>query len=75
MKVPHLVLHDYGMGAVWALVWAHAASDIIAKWPHVVVHAERPAYMDDATYALVRSTNAYEIDEPPFGWLDKLPAA
>ena len=47
-KTAFLVVHDYGMGGVWAVIRAENAQDVSGKYPELESVSERPGWMDDA---------------------------
>jgi hypothetical protein len=69
MKKSFLVLYDYGMGGVWAIIDARSEDEIIDKYPMLTVRESRPAWMTDEKYDKTASTLKFDIDDPPTGWL------
>ena len=69
MKTDFLVVYDYGMGGVWAIIKAHSKDEIIQKYPMLSVVEERPSWMTDAYFDQVASARTYDVDDPPEGWL------
>lgn len=70
-KAPHLVLYDYGTGAIWALVTAESGDAIRRKCPLLQIVANRPAWMSDAAYERIAR---YDIDQEPDDFLRSLVA-
>ena len=68
-KHPFLVLYDYGMGGVWAVIHADEKSQISQKYPWLSVVEARPSWMTEQEYQKILSTLSFDIDEPPRGWL------
>lgn len=72
MKERFLVVHDYGMGGVWAIIHARSREEIYGKYPDIKVLDARPGWMSDADYETIVSRLSYDIDDEPQGWLSKL---
>jgi hypothetical protein len=68
-KIPHLVVYDYGMGGVWAVILADNDSKIISKYPKLQVVAKRPSWMNEEEYKKIKASNTFDIDSEPHGWL------
>jgi hypothetical protein len=68
-KQDFLVVYDYGMGGVWAIIKARSADEITKKYPMFIVRTERPAWMDDDQYKRTADKFTFDIDDPPTGWL------
>ena len=64
MKRPFLAVHDYGMGGLWAYIWAESREAVEAKFEAEVVD-ELPAWLNGAKPGIV----SLDIDEPPADWL------
>jgi hypothetical protein len=45
-----LVVYDYGMGGLWALVSAPSEAAIVEQYPEINVVTERPKWMDDKRF-------------------------
>ena len=71
-KTAFLVVHDYGMGGVWAVIRAENAQDVSGKYPELEIVSERPGWMDDAIYADIERRLGCDIDDPPSPWLASL---
>ena len=69
MKKPHLVVYDYGMGGVWALVNAHSSAEITERYPILLVVETRPAWMKKDDYRRIEATRSFDIDDPTPQWL------
>lgn len=50
-----LVLYDYGMGGLWAVVIANSADEILSRYPEVRIANERPAWMNHTMFDRLRS--------------------
>ena len=75
MKNRYLVVHDYGMGGVWAVIRAQSDGEILSRFPTLKIASDRPAWMDDAEYAKIVAESDFDIDAiPPEHWLAKLNA-
>ena len=72
MKTEYLVLHDYGMGGVWAILLARSKQEIQQKYPSLEIYEVRPSWMSDDQYDIVRKNFNFDIDNPPEGWLAKM---
>ena len=71
MKKRFLVVYDYGMGGVWALIMARSKEEILEKYPDLTIVDERPSWMSDDYFERL-TTKTYDIDDEPEGWLSKL---
>jgi hypothetical protein len=72
MSELYLVVYDYGMGGLWALVAAESADSIIAKFPELAVVSERPDWLDDKQY---QRLERLDLDSPkPEGLLEVIVA-
>lgn len=68
-KLPFLVLYDYGMGGVYAIIYASAKSEILHKYPMLDVLETRPEWMTNDLYETTRANRSFDIDDEPTGWL------
>lgn len=68
-KEPYLVVYDYGMGGVWAVVYANNKKQIIDKYPMLDVVDERPSWMTEDLYEKTRANRSFDADDAPCGWL------
>ena len=66
MKRPYLVVHDYGMGGLWAYVWAESEEQIISRLD-VEVASEAPEWLVGHEPGVV----TLDVDEPPPDWAQK----
>lgn len=73
-KESFLVLYDYGMGGVWAVIFANSKQQIAAKYPLLRIVEDRPAWMTENEYQKVLASLSFDIDAPPRGWLLSLEA-
>jgi|GEM_PF-1319079 len=72
-KKDFLVVYDYGMGGVWAVIQARSAEEITAKYPVLEVMERRPAWMSRLEYDRLRRKERYDIDRPSGWFLLSLP--
>jgi hypothetical protein len=63
MKRPFLVVQDYGMGGLWAYVWAESEEQILSRLD-VEVISEVPNWLLGHEPGAV----TLDIDQPPPGW-------
>ena len=63
MKRPFLVVYDYGMGGLWAYVWAESEEQIKDKLDVDVVH-KLPDWLSKPDSGVA----SVDIDQPP-DWL------
>lgn len=68
-KHEFFVVDDYGMGGIWAIIWAPAEEDIAARYPELKVQRERPKWMTDELYLRLTNVAQYDIDDEPEGCL------
>ena len=68
-KQRYLVVYDYGMGGVWAVIAARSREEIFGKYPALSVLDTRPAWMSDEFYENICARNSFDIDDEPRGWL------
>lgn len=68
-KRPVFICNDYGMGGVWAVVLANDPSDVKSKYPWLTTFETRPGWMSEEEYRAIASTQTFDIDEAPHGWL------
>jgi hypothetical protein len=69
MKKQHLVVYDYGMGGVWAVIFARSEEEILAKYPALQVIHEWPAWMTDEEYERTLANQSFDVDDEPRGWI------
>jgi hypothetical protein len=69
MKKKFLVVYDYGMGGLWALINARSDGEITEKYPFLKVFEDRPSWMTDQEYTRVELKATFDIDQRPSGWL------
>lgn len=67
-----IVCHDYGQGAVWAVVLADSPESIKARFPAVEICESWPLGLDDATIAAIQRDQTFDIDNAPTAWLQTL---
>ena len=68
-KSPFLVAYDYGMGALWAVIYAHEKSQIAVKYPMLKIVDTRPSWMTEDEYQRVCQILSLDVDAEPRGWL------
>jgi hypothetical protein len=61
----YLVVYDYGIGGLWALVEAPSSDSIVELYPEVQIVDSRPEWMDDERYD--RLELLWLEDDPPQG--------
>jgi len=69
MKIPFLVCHDYGMGGNWAVIHADSEARLVQKYPWLKVLGKKPSWMSSQEYDSILSTQAFDVDDAPTGWL------
>jgi hypothetical protein len=69
MKKDFLVVYDYGMGGVWAVISARSQNEITEKYPMLSVQQIRPSWMTDEYYEKIKTARTFDIDDKPSGWL------
>jgi hypothetical protein len=67
-----LVVYDYGMGGLWAVVHAHSAAEIVAMYPELTVMDERPEWMTDEVLAEIRQDESHNLHDQPHDLLEGL---
>lgn len=72
MKQQYLAVYDYGTGGLWGLIKARSQDEIATKYPTLRVVDIRPAWMTDAIYSEIVTHNAFDIGDPPTGWLAEI---
>ncbi len=72
-KKRFLVMHDYGMGAVYAYVWAVSKEQILASFDNdkIEVFEHDPAFLRQETKARLESRQTYDIHDADLGWLEE----
>jgi len=69
-----LVAYDYGMGGLWATMYAPSQEAIRRKYPELSVVTQTPQWLTPDAYDRLRSEPLW-LDDPPTGILDALMAA
>lgn len=64
----YLVVYDYGMGGIWAVVTASSKSDVEGAYPELVVVDERPDWVDDEEYQRIKARSGFRFDQPDEYW-------
>ncbi len=74
MKHKYLVVYDYGMGGVWAVINARSKDEIIKKFHKLKVYdyGTRPIWMQDDEYNDIDNTMSFDIDNNTPEWLKDL---
>jgi hypothetical protein len=72
MKKKYLVVYDYGMGGLWAVITARSNEEIAQKYPQLIVKDSWPKWMSEEEYKEVEAKDSYDIDDPPSGLLADL---
>jgi hypothetical protein len=67
-EAEYLLLYDYGMGGVWAVVSAPSKPSVEKAYPELVVFEERPDWVDDDEYARIRARSGFQFDQPDDDW-------
>jgi phosphoglycerol transferase MdoB-like AlkP superfamily enzyme len=68
-KVPFLVCYDYGMGGNWAVIYSDREARVTQKYPWLKVFDQRPSWMSNQEYDNILTTQTFDVDDPPTGWL------
>jgi hypothetical protein len=61
VKKSFLLVYDYGMGGVWAIVNARSKDEIEQKYPMLKVQETRPNWMTDELYSNVASSRTLTL--------------
>jgi hypothetical protein len=64
MKRPFLAVHDYGMGGVWAYIWASSREEAESRFAVTIVD-ELPAWLKGDSHLVA----SLDVDDPPPDWL------
>ena len=72
-KRDFLVVYNYGMGGIWAVIQARSANVILQKYPSLKVETQRPNWMTNDHFDKIAAARTFDIDDPPTGWLLSLP--
>lgn len=68
-KQRFLICYDYGMGGLWAFIYARSSEEILEKYPELFIAKERSQWMDEKQAANIESLESHDIDGKPFGVL------
>jgi hypothetical protein len=63
-----IVVYDYGMGGVWALILAPSRSILESAYPELTLIDERPERMDQSEYERIARRSRFPFDEPTDYW-------
>jgi hypothetical protein len=63
-----IVVYDYGMGGVWAVILAPSRSILESAYPELVVFDERPGWIDQAEYGRIAERSGFPFDQPDNYW-------
>ena len=65
MSITHeyLVVYDYSMGGVWAIVVAPPPLSVRNTIPELTVDADRPDWMDNEYFENIRLTSKFTLDD------------
>jgi len=63
VKLPFLVLYDYGQGGVWAFLRADSIEVIRRRFPELRVYEHPPEWMDAGEVASIENTMTIDLDE------------
>lgn len=72
MKQRYLAVYDYGMGGIWAFIFAESPQQIVERYPELKVVSESPAWITDALRRVMEAKETYDLDAPPSGLLADL---
>jgi hypothetical protein len=73
-KVKFLVCHNYGMGGLWAIIFARSRSEIMEKFADLEIIDKPPLSMTQNELREIEAKNSLDIDDEPSGWLKCLGA-
>ena len=62
-----LIAYDYGMGGLWGVVIAPSASDVLARYPEVVIADSLPSWMSEEELRRYRAAPLWLDEVPPRG--------
>lgn len=65
----YLVVYDYGMGGVWAVMTAPSKPAVESAYPGMAVFEERPPWMTTSMYRRIKSHHGFSFDEPDDWWM------
>ncbi len=63
MKRGYLVLHDYGMGGIWAYVLAESEDRVRREFPDFKVVPEPPSWMTEQVLSDVKKRLTLDVDD------------
>lgn len=72
MEGEYLVVYDYGMGGVWAVMTAPSKTVVEAAYPELAVFDDRPDWVDDPEYARIKAKTGFRFDQPDEYWARRL---
>lgn len=69
-KQTFLVCYDYGMGGLWGVFSARSESEILDRYPELIVAHVRPKWMSEEDYEGLLARELHDIDGAPWGILN-----
>lgn len=72
MKREFLVVHDYGMGGLWAIVYARSEAEVMKNYREVQVVDRVPRWLDNNEYENIKSTSFADLElGTSKGWISR----
>ncbi len=71
-KLPFVVLYDYGIGGIWATMYALSEQQIHSKYPELTVFLSPPDWMSQEDFVSWPAQEVMDIDAAPSGWLARV---
>jgi hypothetical protein len=68
-KNKYLVVFDYGMGSIWAYMYARSEREVTDRYPLLRVVKEPPGWVQEEPYQEQMEKNTFDVDDPPSDWL------
>lgn len=69
VKQRFLVCYDYGMGGLWAFIYARFSEEVLEKYPELFIAYEKPRWLDEKQAVNIELLESHDIDGEPFGVL------
>ncbi len=63
MKRGFLVLHDYGMGGIWAYVLAGSEDRVRREFPDLEVYSDPPSWMTQELLTHIKERSTLDLDQ------------